>query len=106
MQQVTSTETQQAAAALFLLSPAIPMLFMGEEFCCESPFQFFVDFGDEHLRKAVVEGRKREYPQHDWSMSTLPTDAMAFHDSKVGSYWTNADASLIPEITRLSEELG
>lgn len=85
LHQVTSTETQQAAAALLLLSPAIPMLFMGEEFCCESPFQFFVDFGDEHLRKAVVEGRKREYPQHDWSMSTLPTDAMAFHDSKVGS---------------------
>ena len=85
MHQLTSTETQRAASALLLLSPAIPMLFMGEEFCCENPFQFFVDFGDKDLRTAVVEGRKREYPQHDWSKGMLPTDAAAFHDSKIGS---------------------
>ena len=57
---------------------------MGEEFCCEQPFQFFVDFGDEHLRTSVVEGRKREYPQHDWSDGILPTDAQAFLGSKIG----------------------
>jgi len=85
LHQITSNETQRAASALLLLSPAIPMLFMGEEFCCENPFQFFVDFGDEDLRTAVVEGRKREYPQHDWSKGMLPTDAAAFHDSKIGS---------------------
>ena len=85
LHQLTSTETQRAASALLLLSPAIPMLFMGEEFCCENPFQFFVDFGDKDLRTAVVEGRKREYPQHDWSKGMLPTDAAAFHDSKIGS---------------------
>jgi malto-oligosyltrehalose trehalohydrolase len=83
--QLTSADTQQAASALLLLSPSIPMLFMGEEFCCENPFQFFVDFGDADLRTAVVEGRKREYPQHDWSTGMLPTDAAAFHDSKIGS---------------------
>ena len=85
LHQLTSSETQRAASALLLLSPAIPMLFMGEEFCCENPFQFFVDFGDHDLRTAVVEGRKREYPQHDWSTGRLPTDAAAFHDSKIGS---------------------
>lgn len=85
LHQLTNTETQRAAAALLLLSPAIPMLFMGEEFCCENSFQFFVDFGDQHLRDAVVEGRKREYPQHDWSIGLLPTDAAAFYDSKIGS---------------------
>lgn len=84
LHQLTSKETQRAAAALLLLSPAIPMLFMGEEFCCEQPFQFFVDFGDQHLRKAVAEGRKREYPQHDWSGGVLPTDPAAFHASKIG----------------------
>ena len=85
LHQLTSGETQRAASALLLLLPSIPMLFMGEEFCCENPFQFFVDFGDAGLRTAVVEGRKREYPQHDWSTGVLPTDAAAFHDSKIGS---------------------
>ncbi len=84
LHQLTSKEMQRAAAALLLLSPGIPMLFMGEEFCCEKPFQFFVDFGDEHLRTAVVEGRKREYPQHDWQDGVLPTDPAAFNASKIG----------------------
>ena len=84
LHQVTSIETQSAAAALLLLTPAIPMLFMGEEFACDKPFAFFVDFGDEQLKTAVVEGRKREYPQHDWSNGVLPTDASAFRSAKIG----------------------
>ncbi|MDA8967672.1 malto-oligosyltrehalose trehalohydrolase [bacterium] len=85
LHQLTSNETQRAAVALLLLHPATPMLFMGEEFCCDNPFQFFVDFSDVGLRDAVVKGRKREYPQHDWSNGRLPTDAAAYHDSKIGS---------------------
>ncbi len=85
LHQLTSPDTQRAAAAMLILSPAIPMLFMGEEFSCERPFQFFVDFTDDHLRHAVVEGRKREYPQHDWSSGTLPIDPKAFYDSKIGA---------------------
>jgi 1,4-alpha-glucan branching enzyme/maltooligosyltrehalose trehalohydrolase len=50
----------RAAAAVYLLAPSIPMLFMGEEFCAKSPFQFFCDFGDE-LRAAVTQGRRREF---------------------------------------------
>jgi malto-oligosyltrehalose trehalohydrolase len=84
LHQLTSLDTQRAAAALLILSPAIPMLFMGEEFACPRPFQFFVDFTDEQLRRAVVEGRRREYPQHDWSSGVLPTDPRAFYDSKIG----------------------
>ncbi len=85
LHQLTSVETQRAASALLLLLPSIPMLFMGEEFCCENPFQFFVDFEDNDLQTAVIEGRKREYPQHDWATGRLPTDAAAFYDSKIGS---------------------
>ncbi len=85
LHQLTSRETQRAAAALLLLSPAIPMLFMGEEFACEHPFRFFVDFGDEQLRRAVADGRQAEYPQHDWSSGQLPTDPATFHDSKIGA---------------------
>jgi maltooligosyltrehalose trehalohydrolase len=50
----------RAAAAIYLLAPAIPMLFMGEEFAAKSPFQFFCDFGGE-LREAVTQGRRREF---------------------------------------------
>jgi maltooligosyltrehalose trehalohydrolase len=50
----------RAAAAVYLLAPSIPMLFMGEEFGARSPFQFFCDFGAE-LREAVTQGRRREF---------------------------------------------
>jgi malto-oligosyltrehalose trehalohydrolase len=82
--QLASHDAHRAAAALLLLSPAIPMLFMGEEFASENPFCFFVDFGDDHLREAVVEGRRREYPQHDWDSGVLPTDPKAFQQAKIG----------------------
>lgn len=84
LHQVASREAQLAAAALLLLSPAIPMLFMGEEFACEQPFRFFVDFADQHLRQGVADGRQLEYPQHDWTSGLLPTDQRAFHESKLG----------------------
>lgn len=82
--QITSLSAQRAAASLLILSPAIPMIFMGEEFACENPFSFFVDFGDDDLREAVIAGRRAEYPQHDWSGGTLPTNPAAFQASKIG----------------------
>lgn len=84
LHQLTSHDAHRAAAALMLLSPAIPMIFMGEEFACENPFRFFVDFSDTGLRQAVVEGRRREYPQHDWDGGVLPTDPQAFTSAKIG----------------------
>jgi len=49
------------ARAGLLLSPQIPLLFMGEEWGASAPFQYFVDFPDEDLSKAVREGRRREF---------------------------------------------
>jgi len=50
------------ARAILLLTPQIPMLFMGEEWAASSPFLFFVDFSDDkHLAEAVREGRRREF---------------------------------------------
>ncbi|MCC9658509.1 HAD-IIB family hydrolase [Rhodopirellula halodulae] len=85
LHQLTSLETQAAAVTLAMLQPSIPMLFMGEEFASENPFRFFVDFGDPRLQKAVVRGRKREYPQHDWSDGVLPTDEQAMRSSVIGA---------------------
>jgi malto-oligosyltrehalose trehalohydrolase len=46
--------------AALLLSPAIPLLFMGEEFAASAPFLFFCDFAGE-LAAAVRDGRRREF---------------------------------------------
>ena len=46
-----------------LLSPHIPLLFMGEEYGETNPFLFFTDFHGD-LAKAVREGRAREFTGH------------------------------------------
>ncbi len=53
-------EAIRVAAAACLLSPHIPLLFMGEEWGAEQPFPFFCDFGPE-LAEKVREGRRREF---------------------------------------------
>ena len=78
LHQLTSHDAQRAAAALLIMHPSIPMLFMGEEFATDNPFLFFADFGDQPLRRAVEDGRRREYPQHDWTHSASPLDEVVF----------------------------
>ena len=82
LHHLTSKAFQKAAAALTMLYPSIPMIFMGEESATDSPFPFFVDFEDPQLLKAVDEGRAREYPQHAWKGALSPSDPQAFHRSK------------------------
>jgi len=49
----------KALAAVYLLAPQVPMLFMGEEWSAKAPFPYFCDF-DEELNAKVREGRKQE----------------------------------------------
>ncbi|MFC1757630.1 malto-oligosyltrehalose trehalohydrolase [Planctomycetota bacterium] len=86
LHQLASVPFQKAAAALFLLHPATPMIFMGEEFAAESPFPFFVDFEDRRLRKRVDRGRAAEYPQHQWDGAISPSDPQAFYSAKCHSH--------------------
>jgi malto-oligosyltrehalose trehalohydrolase len=58
---LVAPEVVEAALALLLLSPFVPMLFMGEEWASRTPFLFFADFPDEDLRDAVREGRRKEF---------------------------------------------
>ena len=55
-----SVEAIEAALAVLLLAPAIPMLFMGEEWGTRTPFPFFCDFAGD-LANAVRKGRRSEY---------------------------------------------
>ncbi len=59
-------EALKLAAASVLLSPNIPLLFMGEEYGEHAPFAYFVDHGDADLIKAVREGRKQEFAAFGW----------------------------------------
>ena len=54
------------AAALLLLSPYVPLLFMGEEYGETNPFQYFVSHGDPELVEAVRKGRRKEFEQFGW----------------------------------------
>jgi 1,4-alpha-glucan branching enzyme len=81
LHHLTSVDFQRAAAALALLAPSIPQLFMGEEGSVASPFCFFADFGDPGLRAAVDRGRQHEYPHHTWDDAPLPSDPAAFFSS-------------------------
>lgn len=59
-------------AALYLLGPGTPMIFMGEEFAASSPWQFFTDFEDEGMAEAVRTGRRAEFGGHGWAASDVP----------------------------------
>jgi maltooligosyltrehalose trehalohydrolase len=61
-----SAEAIEAALAITLLAPAIPMLFMGEEWGSKAPFPFFCDFKGD-LAEAVRKGRRSEY---GWAYAT------------------------------------
>jgi malto-oligosyltrehalose trehalohydrolase len=50
----------RAIAAIYLLGPQIPMLFMGEEWDCRQPFLYFCDFQGD-LAEAVRAGRRKEF---------------------------------------------
>lgn len=59
-------EAQKVGAAVVLLSPEIPMLFMGEEYAAPQPFLYFTSHGDPSLSRAVSRGRKYEFSAFDW----------------------------------------
>ncbi|MCK6209275.1 malto-oligosyltrehalose trehalohydrolase [Georgenia sp. EYE_87] len=55
------------SAALVLLGPGTPMLFMGEEWGATTPFQYFTDHEEPELARAIQEGRAREFGTHGWA---------------------------------------
>jgi maltooligosyltrehalose trehalohydrolase len=71
------------AAALLLLAPHTPLLFMGEEYGETTPFQFFADFQDPALKKAVSDGRRSEFKDFDFNEVPDPEDPATFERSKL-----------------------
>ena len=59
-------------AALYLLSPFTPMIFMGEEWGASTPWQYFTSHEEPELATAVREGRRREFAGHGWDAEDVP----------------------------------
>ena len=74
----------RVAAALVLLSPFTPLLWMGEEYAEPAPFQYFVSHTEPALIEAVRAGRKAEFADlHEGTDPPDPQDVETFARSKV-----------------------
>ncbi len=67
-----STGALKVAATLTLLSPFVPMLFMGEEWGAGTPFQYFTSHAEADLAEAVRQGRRREFAAFGWDPESIP----------------------------------
>jgi len=76
------------AAALTLLGPFTPMLFMGEEWGARTPWQFFTSHPEPELGLATAEGRIGEFARMGWDPAVVPDpqDPATFERSKLD--WT------------------
>ena len=63
---VLSPEALKLAAATLLLSPHVPLLFMGEEYGEQNPFLFFTSHSDPTLIANLREGRRKEFEHFNW----------------------------------------
>jgi maltooligosyltrehalose trehalohydrolase len=79
------------AAGLVLTGPYTPMLFMGEEWGADTPWQYFTDHIEPWLAEAVAEGRRAEFAEHGWAAADVPDpqDEATFLRSKLD--WTQRD---------------
>ncbi len=78
-------EGLKLAAGTLILSPSLPMLFMGEEFGENNPFLYFVSFLDESLNQAVKKGRSEEFSSFNWEGEIPdPHAETTFTKSKLG----------------------
>jgi maltooligosyltrehalose trehalohydrolase len=75
-------------AAILLLAPHTPLLFMGQEYDEDHPFQFFTDYGDPVLQNAVRDGRRNEFKDFDFTEVPDPQDRATFERSRLD--WSKA----------------
>jgi len=66
LSELVGLEKLKLAAACTILSPYLPLLFMGEEYGEIAPFLYFVDHSDEAVMEAVRSGRRREFDGFTW----------------------------------------
>lgn len=81
---LVSFEAQKLTAGVVLLSPFIPLLFMGQEYGETAPFYYFVSHSDPDLIEAVRRGRRKEFAAFRWQGEPPdPQDETTFLRSKL-----------------------
>jgi maltooligosyltrehalose trehalohydrolase len=65
-------ELVKVGAGLVLTGPYTPMLFMGEEWGADTPWQYFTDHIEQWLATAVAQGRRNEFAEHGWGVAEVP----------------------------------
>jgi maltooligosyltrehalose trehalohydrolase len=101
-------DARPLAAFCTLLSPFVPMLFMGEEYGEIAPFQFFTDHIDEEIAVATREGRRREFSAFaEFSGEEVPDpqDAATFERSKLTRHGNESLRDLYERLLRVRREL-
>jgi maltooligosyltrehalose trehalohydrolase len=72
LSHLVDVERQRLTASVLLLSPYVPLLFMGEEWGASTPFMFFADHRSAELRQATTEGRRNDLALFGWRRPELP----------------------------------
>lgn len=84
LSRTVSFETLKLAAGAVILSPFIPLLFMGEEYGETAPFQYFISHSDPELVEAVRRGRREEFREFQWKGEIAdPQDVETFQRAKL-----------------------
>jgi maltooligosyltrehalose trehalohydrolase len=92
-------ESLKLVSAIVLLSPHVPLLFMGEEYGEKNPFQYFVSHTDEKLVELVREGRKKEFSYFKWQGEVPdPQDTQTFIASKLSWAYQEQPHNLLFEL--------
>jgi maltooligosyltrehalose trehalohydrolase len=111
LSQLVSLEALKLAASAVILSPFIPLLFMGEEYGETAPFQYFISHLDPQLVDAVRRGRREEFAAFIWQGEPPdPQDVMTFQDAKLNQHLRHeghhrALFAFYQELIRLRQEL-
>lgn len=80
--QQISFEAYKLAAVVTILSPYIPLIFMGQEYGEEAPFLYFIDYGDQELQHIILREKQKEFGAENIDISEG-----AFQLSKL--HWSN-----------------
>jgi maltooligosyltrehalose trehalohydrolase len=84
LSQLVSLEGLKLAAGVVLLSPFIPLIFMGEEYGETAPFPYFTSHADAALIEAVRRGRRAEFVAFGWQGEPPdPQDETTFLSTKL-----------------------
>lgn len=81
---ISGLEAAKLAAGMVLLSPYVPLLFMGEEYGETAPFLFFTDYQSKQLIDNIREGRRKEFADFHWQGDVPePQSLETFEKSKL-----------------------